>query len=220
MAIASKSFSLRTLLWVTLVVCMGIATWNMSRKLHRAEAELRTLRDEVGRLTIEDRTMFHAIAIDTGEEHTWRWRCFFPKGYRYSVHAASKEIPTKGIPQSAGLGSYSNETVEEDIEVVVTARLRKAEDGAWRLTVTSRSGDGKSRKIPDLAINIPAEDMAWRETHSSVLSGTMGKSTTVTQEATEPIILRTYRPFYQDQTKLGTGYILWFQAHTPGKPMQ
>lgn len=212
MSLRGKTFSLKTFLLVVLIVCLGVSHFLASRRLQRAEQELLVLRGQLGYLSIDDDSKFHAITVDSGEEQTWQWRCYFPKGYCYSIHAASKGIPANGVPGKNAMGSYSNHEVKEGVEALVTARLRKADDGNWRLSVTCRAGGAEAQCIPGVALNIPSEDLAWQGNHPSVLSGTIGQSKTHVQSPSEPMIMRTYRPYYDDETKLGSGYIFWFSA--------
>ena len=69
-------YTLRTLFVVATVVCALLYHWHVAAQLKVAEAELRQLRTETGRITLEDRSKLHAIYVDTGEPNAWRWRLF------------------------------------------------------------------------------------------------------------------------------------------------
>ena len=53
-------------------------------RLSQSEQELVKLRNMAGYLKIEDENLFYAIAIETDEPWTWRWRVFMPAGHKYS----------------------------------------------------------------------------------------------------------------------------------------
>jgi hypothetical protein len=101
------TYSLATLLSVVIVAALILAYVLHIRGLPDAERELHVLRQETGRLTIDDRTKFHAVTVPVDEPNTWRWRIFLPKGHRYSWQIATKDIPPNSVPKG-GHGSYSN----------------------------------------------------------------------------------------------------------------
>src|SRR5262245_6245067 len=135
-------FSLLSFLLASATICLGVSHWNTSRQLAAARLELRKLRDELGYLSIEDRTKFHAVALQSGEPNTWQWRLFLPKGTSYQWNMACEQIPQSSPPARAGITATSNEPYWETAsEVLVTARLREADNGNWTLSVTSKIGD-------------------------------------------------------------------------------
>jgi len=61
-------------LLLMLGLCVAVGYYLASRRLREAEQELRARRDETGHLSVRDRTLLHAIAVDTDEPNTWRRR--------------------------------------------------------------------------------------------------------------------------------------------------
>jgi hypothetical protein len=154
------TYSLLGMLLLVLVVAVIIGYVVNAGRLHKAEQELQILRQEAGHLTIEDRTKFNAVTVPVEEPNTWRWRIFLPKGHRYSWQIATKDIPQNSLPKG-GYGSYSNgHDWETESEVLVTAMLRKTDEGDWRLAITPRIGDGRNT-FYGAAVTIPREDLAW-----------------------------------------------------------
>src|SRR5690349_2881676 len=154
-------FRLRTLMIVVSVVGVIVGSYVMGTRLRRAERELQLLRNETGRLTIDDRSQVHVINVAVDEPDTWRWRLFIPKGQKYSWNLAAKDIPQHDVPQQAGVKAISNEPYwERDNEVLVTARLRRQDDTTWRLSVESLIGDSKNQ-MSGGSLDIPAESLAW-----------------------------------------------------------
>ncbi|HEX2473647.1 MAG TPA: hypothetical protein VHK01_02810, partial [Lacipirellulaceae bacterium] len=210
-------FSLRTLLLLVVIVCIAIPLGMQSYKLHRAETELRQLRNEVGYLSVDDRSKVHVIAVDMNEPNSWRWRIFLPQGVRYSWCLGFGDIPAKGVPQPK-LKHTSNEPYsDEDVEVVVTARLRQLEDGDWSLSVSSMIGD-QLYQMGGARVTIPSEEMR-RIQQVSVYDGhTRGTRGTEAINPNEPIVLLQKRVCekqpdgsYQPWANPMPGYMIWME---------
>jgi hypothetical protein len=209
-------FSLRTLLLLVVIVCIAIPLGMQSYKLHRAETELRQLRNEVGYLSIDDRSKVHVIAVDMDEPDTWRWRIFLPQGIRYSWCFGFGDIPQKGVPQPK-LRHVSNEPYsDEDVEVVVTARLRELDDGNWSLSVSSKID--QLYQMGSARVTIPAEEMRRIQEASVYERDTLGDRGTETLDPTGRIILllrrtRERQPdgTYQASAAPMPGYMIWLE---------
>jgi hypothetical protein len=188
------TYSLRTLLIVVAVACFATGAYVVGTRLRQAESELRALRDETGRLTIEDRSKVHVISVPVDEPNTWRWRMFIPQGRRYSWNLAAEEIPQDGVPQRPAIKAGSNEPYwERDNEVLVTARLRREGDGHWRLAVESRIGDSQWQ-MSGGALKIPAGKLAWNTEEASTDGRVAGSAGQQILEPGGPIILLQRRP--------------------------
>jgi hypothetical protein len=182
-------FSLLGFLVATLVVCLAISHWNTSRQLTAAQSELRQLRDELGYISIDDRSKFHAVALDTGEPNTWQWRLFIPKGAKYQWNLACQDIPQRSPPAKAGMTGVSNEPYwERDNEVLVTARLREVDHGNWTLSVSSKIGDSRSQ-MSGATLKIPAERIEWMQSVPSTDGQVIGSEGTDVRDPSGPIIL-------------------------------
>ena len=209
-------FSLLSFLLAASVVCLGISHWNTSEHLTSAEEQLRKFRDEQGCLSIDDKSKFHAIALDSGEPNTWRWRFFIPKGARYEWNIACEDIPQSSPPSRPGTMAVSNEPYWDIAnEVLVTARLREVEDGNWMLSVTSKIGDSKNQ-MSGATLEIPSDKIEWMKTTSSTDGRVIGSRGTVVRDPNGPIILLQRRPCekqpngsYQPSKNEMPGYMIW-----------
>jgi hypothetical protein len=210
-------FSLRTLLLLVVIVCIAIPLGMQSYKLHRAETELRQLRNEVGYLSIDDRSKVHVVAVDMNEPNTWRWRIFLPQGVRYSWCLGFGDIPAKGVPQPK-LQHISNEPYSDnDVEVVLTARLRQLDDGDWSLSVSSMIGD-QTYQMGGARVTIPSEEMR-RIQKVSVYDGQIrGTRGTETLNPKKPIVLLQKRVCekqpdgsYRPSANPMPGYMIWME---------
>ncbi len=194
------------------LACFGIYHWHVSNKLRHAETELRQLRSETGRITVEDETKVHVVAIDTSQRNTWRWRMFIPKGHRYSWNVASKNIPNGHPPDRAARTGVSNLPYwERDNEVLVNAQLHQDADGQWRLGVTSKIGDSKNQ-MSGVTIDVPPEDLEWVGKLPWQQVDIMGKKTMEIVDPAKPIILLSKRPM----KKLENGDTDFHEEPCPG----
>ncbi len=137
-------FSLRSLMLFILFVALILTSVLMYRRMSNAERELVKLRNIAGYLKIDDENLFYAIAIETGEPWTWRWRVYLPAGYKYSWHMNSGNIPANGTSNNSG-GSTSDGTPRiEGSEAIVYLTLRKEPENKWLLNLTCQSSDAKA----------------------------------------------------------------------------
>ena len=208
--------SLLTFLLLATVLCLSISHWITSRELSSAQKELRILRDEQGHLSVEDETKFHAVAIDSDEPNTWRWRLFLPKGARYQWNIACDEIPQNSPPMHAGVVGVSNEPYWETGNIVlVTARLRPVDDGNWVLNVSSKIGDSKNQ-MSGTSLTIPSEKIEWMTSISSTDGRVIGSRGTEIVDPNGPIILLQRRPCekqpdesYRPSKNTMPGFMVW-----------
>jgi hypothetical protein len=206
-----RTISLRTTLLFVAFLGLGIAAVRLSDRADRAEREVRKLRQEAGFLSVDDRKKLHAIALDTTEPGTWRWRVFLPKGHHYQMHAAFGDIPVEGVlPEGTYSGRSGQLTGQSDVEVLITAVLRIEPDRSWRLSThekivgvqaESSSGSKGSQFQPGKPSNTGG-------TESDIL-GTSGQ---VTLDSRGPIVLLRYR-FLKDS---GGGSFRSTKGKTPG----
>lgn len=182
-------FSLLGFLVGVLVISLAISHWNTSRRLQETELKLRELRDQLAHLSIDDPIKFHAISVETDDEHTWKWLLFIPKGARYQWNLACENIPQNAPPAKAGVIGISNEPYwEQDNEVLVTARLQRADDGNWTLSVTSKIGNSRNQ-MSGAALQIPAEKLEWMTSVPATDGRVIGSKGTEVLESGQPIIL-------------------------------
>ena len=209
-------FSLLALLLSAAFICLSVSHWNTSRQLATVQLKLRQLRDEVGYLTVQDRTKFHAVALESSEPNTWQWRLFLPKGAKYKWNIACEAIPMSSPPAQAGTTATSNEPYwETDNEVFVTAKLREADDGDWTLSVTSKIGASKNQ-MAGATLKIPRDKIAWMSKISSTDGQVIGSNGTAVRDADAPVILLQRRACkkepngsYQPADEPMPGFMVW-----------
>lgn len=211
------TYSIATLLIAVMVAAAVLAYVLHVRRLRDAERELHVIRQEMGHLTVEDRTKFHAISVDADEPNTWQWRVFLPKGHRYSWKIASKDIPRNGIPNPT-TNSFSNEPYwETDNEALITATLRKTEEGDWRLTVRSKMGTGENR-LGGASLIISEKDLAWMSEVPCTDGQVLGDHGQVVGDPQGPFIFLQRRPCerqpdgdYMPSEGPMPGFMIWLQ---------
>jgi hypothetical protein len=95
--------SLLTALLLMTIFGMAIVLMQLWREVGPMRVQLRQLRDEVGRLTIDDPRQFHAIRVRSDSDYSWKWRVWIPEGRKYRIYMATQDIPKHGYPQSQGM---------------------------------------------------------------------------------------------------------------------
>lgn len=211
-------FSLKTLLAAVVVVCATIGFIVLGRDLYQTRQELRKLRAETGHLSIDDRSQFHAIALEVAEPNTWRWRLFIPKGHRYSWNIAGEEIPKNEPPSGPSITGMSNERYwERDNEVLVTAKLRPINNDEWLLAVESRIGESKAQMY-GASLKVSADKLRWMTEIPGVDGRVIGSRGTEVHDPHGPIILLQQRPCerqpdgsYRPSDHPMPGFMIWLE---------
>ncbi|MEO0532228.1 MAG: hypothetical protein AAF266_16910 [Planctomycetota bacterium] len=121
--------SLLSLFLLTALVATSVTTGTLWREIRPLRSEVLRLRVETGQLTVDDPAKLHALAIDTMDEDTWKWRVYLPEGPTYRI--ATKIGRIKGITSAiskaewfAANGSNCSTTLEPG-EFVVTVKLER-----------------------------------------------------------------------------------------------
>jgi hypothetical protein len=202
-------FSLRSFFLVLFIGCLigsNLFTASENRRLRRANEELQT---ELGLLVVGDPNKLHAIAVETHEELTWRWRLHVPKGRTFLVGVSTHEIPGSGL--AANFGSFG--LPEGDF--TVTAAIRRDHLDKWRLNFTMPSGS--------ISTTVPDERSKWivdSPGASSEQAGSGGTPKVV--DAGEPMVLlrrRLAQQLANGSTRIGRescdGVMIWIEEENP-----
>ena len=182
-------FSLSTLLLFTVIVALVMASLVMYRRMKRAEEELDKVRDIAGYLKVEDENLFYAVAIQTGEPWTWRWRVFLPAGHKYSWHTESGEIPVAGMPHGNGASSYNSLPLINGTEAIVYMTLRKGLDGRWLLTLSCQATNMKDRQTVSVSDEIVDQILTANMTEEQCL----GDVKAVSCKLDQPVVFLKHR---------------------------
>lgn len=182
-------FSLRSAFLLILFVALFLSNTLTYERMHRAERELRILRNEAGHLTIDNRNLVHGIAVDTGAPLTWRWRLYLPKGRKYQWRAAWGPIPADGVPNPrCAMASNSMQGGTTGLEALATVGLRRTENGDWALSISARCGATGS-SLSAVTFGIPDADLRpLREAHG-IEESRLGSGGTQMRARREPVIL-------------------------------
>jgi hypothetical protein len=109
-------YSLRSLLLFVLFFAMAVSCLTMYWKMKNAEEGLSYYRSLAGNLKIDDDKLFYAIALDSKEPNTWRWRVYIPKYSSISWHLDYCTMPPDQSTGSiTGESLISNEMEEAEI---------------------------------------------------------------------------------------------------------
>ena len=94
--------SILTAILLTTIVAMSIVIAQFWREIGPLRAEVRSLRNETGRLSIADPTKLYSIEVRTQVERAWKWRVWVPQGETAMVHVQWGKVPKAGVPPSSG----------------------------------------------------------------------------------------------------------------------
>jgi hypothetical protein len=198
-------YSLATLLMAMAIVALGITVWQLYRELVPLRAELRRLRDEVGELSIEDDTRFHAIEVRTPEEFVWKWRIWIPEGAGYTLHHTGENIPRQGFP-----AAHSTITLSDAGEQWIEYRVsRDTRTGKWMDGLSTSGG------------SVGSSQQDWVEAGSRVSTGDGVGTTTKSFGPGQTIILERYRvsTTANSSSKIedpSAGFMIWLVPMSAG----
>lgn len=95
-------FSIFSALLLMTILALTIVVVQLWREVSPLRADVRRLRDEVGALSVDDKTKLHAIRVRTPDEFVWKWRIWIPEGRVYQLKQAGDKIPKQGFPATNG----------------------------------------------------------------------------------------------------------------------
>jgi hypothetical protein len=84
------------------ILGMAIVLARLWHEVGPLRVEVRQLRNETGRLSIEDATKVHAIEVRTGEPLLWKWRVWVPEGQSVIARTHWGKVPSTGVPAASG----------------------------------------------------------------------------------------------------------------------
>ncbi len=99
-SIRRPRFSLLTLLLLLTIAAIVVTVWQLYAELGPLRGEVKRLRNEVGELSVDDKTKLHAIRVPTDAESTWKWRVWIPKGRATVAHFHWGDISLTGLPNT------------------------------------------------------------------------------------------------------------------------
>jgi len=173
--------------------------WRMSK----AEKELKAVRKGAGYMVIDDEKIFQAVAIETYEHMTWRWRIYLPKGHKYSWKVAYGNVPAEGISSQS-----AHDSIGETGETILNVALRQNKDNNWSLYLTFRPNnygeDGSS--YAESTSSVPIPDSVMKEMLQKPIGFEyiyIGINGAETRKLDGPIVLLRYRI---GQKMLGGGW--------------
>jgi hypothetical protein len=166
-------FSLLNGLLLTGIVAFSIVVALQWREIGPLRAEVRQLRNEVGKLTIDEPTKVAAIQFHRGDDELmWRWRVWIPSGHSYRLRWIDAAIPRTDFPALADF----TRTLSGPGESVVSYRI---DDEGWStLDAFGETIRGKTHN--------------WNWARGLAEDEGIGKSTE-TYDPEEPIVLTRQR---------------------------
>jgi len=195
--------SIQTALLLMTILGMAIVIARLWREIGPLRVEVRHLRDETGRLSIENPTQMHAIEVRTGDPLFWKWRVWVPEGKSAIVYTHWGKVPSTGVPAADGsLHLKAGETW-------ITLRAHPSAGGnSWSTLLES---EGNS-----VGMGIQEADRWWQWPSTASVSDGASFTTAVAKESDSPFILKRLRvspatnPWKSaDPSVYTSGFIVW-----------
>jgi len=184
-------------LLLTTIVALAIVIALFWREVGPLRAEVRQLRNEVGKLTIDDPTKVAAIQFHRGDDDLmWGWRVWIPAGHLYRLRWIEAAIPRTDFPALADF----TRTLRGPGENVVSYRV-----------------DDKGRSTLDaFGETIRGKQHNWNWARGLSEEEGIGESTE-TYDPEEPIVLTRQRDFSSFFNRPGNtddpadGFMIWLE---------
>jgi hypothetical protein len=158
-------FSLLGLLMATAIVALLIGAAQLWREQEPLRGEVRRLRAETGRLSIDDPKLMYTLAYDRDPVlvRTLNWRFYLPADHKYSLRIVAQSVPEAGfLPLDDSIG---DSLPLEPGEHVCEASLYKA-GGVWclRTAVQKVLADGELGDPIEKTLPLKTTANKWLDT--------------------------------------------------------
>ncbi len=195
----------------------GALTTSAKSKVNPATprlAELTWTRDEA-LADAEQADLLWVTAIPALEPDTWRWKVHQPKGKRYNMCAAYGKLPAKGFPARPWSISSNEQALETARDLIITAGLRRQNDGNWSLTF-SWSINPKQGDFGDSSLAIPKEALRPFQESPSIFLKYTGRGGTEKFNPDAPVTLLRRTAGTPDGTAHDTnsGILIWLRPES------
>jgi hypothetical protein len=194
-------FSVLAAILLMTIVGMAIVIAQLWREIGPLRNEVQRLRDQVGVLTIEDRSKIHAIDVPTDHEGTWKWRVYVPKGQHALLHDRWGDIAGSGYPPAR------HQWILDEGEQIVTLSVKNLGNDSW-------IGQFRTPKVV-ATISISPKDF-FQSASSSSRNATVGSKSVKIDDGGKLLLMRS-RVTPSDQSKLLDkdeplpGFIIWLE---------
>lgn len=196
-------FSLLNLLLLMAIIGMGITIATLWGEVAPLRTENRRLRDELGEITITDRTKLHAIRVPNQGEFVWKWRVWLPSGGRYLVRSEGGPLRVTKSGYPAYGGSMAVAAAAAGEEVWVEYRITKNANGEWRGATRTSTG------------SVGSDVHDWVPNRRKVSTTDGVGSTTKVGEPGERLLLARFRTAdagsSADIPDPADGFIIWIE---------
>jgi hypothetical protein len=205
MVMPRPRISILTALLLMTILGMAIVLARLWHEVGPLRVEVRQLRNETGRLSIEDATKVHAIEVRTGEPLLWKWRVWVPEGRTIVARTHWGQIPSSGVPKADGsVHLHSGENW-------ITLRAHPSASGSTWSAQLESEGNG-------VGMSIQEADRWWQWPTTSSTADGVSFTTRVAGEPDSAFILKRHRVSSSsnpskllDPTIQTSGFIIWLE---------
>jgi hypothetical protein len=172
-------FSLRNFFLFLFVATLIGSNLFTAREVNRLRQANEQFQAELGFVVVTDPNKLHAIAVETHEDLTWRWRLHVPRLRGLQLFVANKNIPQDGLPTDYRIAELP------DDDFSVNAAIRRDHLDQWRVAVHYPAGY--------LAMVIAEEHSGWVKDNLGFRAKQAGTSGQQTTNPGEPMVLLRLR---------------------------
>jgi hypothetical protein len=196
--------SLLSALLLITIIGMAIVIAQLWHEVGPLRKEVRDLRNEVGRLSIDDPTKVHAIEVRTNEQHSWKWRVWVPENEKVSFHTKWGNVPRTGVPANCPPAPLAPG------EQWITMRVMQDQQSKEWFAQYETNGSG-------FGLRIKNEDCWWNWSKDAMMAEGVQNQSVAQLDPKEPLILTRYRTVpsgNSDDLRVDAptpGFIIWLE---------
>jgi hypothetical protein len=167
--------------------------------------DVRRLRNEVGELTIDDKTKIHLIGVHTNDDLKWKWRVWIPEGTKVVARYQWGRVPRDGVPRTKNIL-----VLDPGEQWITLTALRDADGKNWVGRVETPLGS--------IDTIIPAGEQFFDLPSKVVFGAGLGYTTEVLDSDVRSYVMYRYRvgqftssKQLSDADELTAGFIIWLE---------
>lgn len=198
--------SILTALLLMTIFGMALAIVQLWCELVPLRAEVHQLRNETGRLSIDDKNKIQAIEVRTNEALVWKWRVWIPAGKPVYVQFRWSDVPRVGVPSPNTMSQ-----LQPGERWVIVRAQRDPKNDSWNAVLETEDGSST------MAIN--EKDCWWLLPSLTTSSNGVGFSAATEKDDGQPFLLKRYRVSNAtnnasqllNDNKPTAGFIIWLE---------
>lgn len=147
---------------IVALIASNLLTAGYAMRIHRLldfqQEEVRTYRNQLGMLNVDDPSKAYYLKIEDSAEGHWEWQIYLPEGSLYRLNIATGEIPATGFP------SEDVHVLLKPGETTVIVDVDHVDKEGWKLEVNSiMHANGMHWVRSDEKTFASQQEMGWND---------------------------------------------------------